>query len=254
MNKGINILNLSIGYQNQPLIEQINIDSNLAQFISIIGRNGEGKSTLIKTLTSLIEPIKGNISIANQSLFALSEIEKSKLISVVLTNKIAVHNINVFDFVAYGRYPYTNWLGIKTNNDNTIITEAIALCNINHLANKLYTELSDGERQKVNIARAIAQNTPIIVLDEPTAHLDLVNKIEVFKLLKLLVDNHKKTIIISTHQIELALQLSDTIWLINQQKVINASPNELIKNGEIDKLFANTDVIFNSATNSFTVK
>jgi iron complex transport system ATP-binding protein len=254
MNKGINISNLSIGYQNQPLIEQINIDSNLGQFISIIGRNGEGKSTLIKTLTSLIEPIKGNISIADQSLFELSEIEKSRLISVVLTNKIAIHNINVFDFVAYGRYPYTNWLGIKTNTDNTIISDAITLCNINHLSNKLYTELSDGERQKVNIARAIAQNTPIIILDEPTAHLDLVNKIEVFKLLKLLVQQHQKTIIISTHQIELAIQLSDSIWLINQQKVIHATPNEIVKSGEIEKLFANTDVVFNAITNSFTVK
>lgn len=254
MNKGINISNLSIGYQKIPLIDAINVDSNLGQFISIIGRNGEGKSTLIKTLTSLIEPIKGDISVAGKLLFKLSEVEKSKLISVVLTNKISIHNINVFDFVAYGRYPYTNWLGIKTNNDKTIISEAISLCNINHLTTKLYTELSDGERQKVNIARAIAQDTPIIVLDEPTAHLDLVNKIEVFKLLKLLVEKHQKTIIISTHQIELALQLSNTVWLINQQKVISATPNELIKNGEIDKLFANTDVIFNPATNSFTVK
>ncbi|MCB9361083.1 MAG: ABC transporter ATP-binding protein [Flavobacteriales bacterium] len=254
MDNGIHISNLSIGYQNKAFIEHINMDSNLGQFISIIGRNGEGKSTLIKTLTSLIEPISGNVSIANQTLFTLSEIEKSKLISVVLTNKIAIHNINVFDFVAYGRYPYTNWLGIKTNTDNSIISDAITLCNINHLSNKLYTELSDGERQKVNIARAIAQNTSIIVLDEPTAHLDLVNKIEVFKLLKLLVDKHEKTIIISTHQIELALQLSDEIWLINQQKIINATPSDIIKSGEIEKLFANTDVVFNAATNSFTVK
>lgn len=254
MNKEINISNLSIGYQKIPLIEAINVGSNLSQFISIIGRNGEGKSTLIKTLTSLIEPIKGDISINNQSLFALSEIEKSKLISVVLTNKISIHNINVFDFVAYGRYPYTNWLGLNANNDNTIIFDAISLCNINYLSTKLYTELSDGERQKVNIARAIAQDTPIIVLDEPTAHLDLVNKIEVFKLLKLLVEKHQKTIIISTHQIELALQLSDEIWLINQKKVISSTPNELITNGEIDKLFANTDVVFNATTNSFTVK
>lgn len=254
MSRTINISNLTIGYHDNSIIASISITSKLGQFISIIGRNGEGKSTLIKTLTSLIEPIKGEVSISNQALFTLTEKEKSKLISVVLTNKIVLHNINVFDFVAYGRYPYTNWLGIQSNSDSKAISDAIELCNINHLSDKLYTELSDGERQKVNIARAIAQNTPIIVLDEPTAHLDLVNKIEVFKLLKLLVDKHQKTIIISTHQIELALQLSDEIWLINQQKVVNNTPKELIKNQEIEKLFANTDVIFNSSTNSFSVK
>lgn len=254
MSRTINISNLTIGYHDNSIIASISITSKLGQFISIIGRNGEGKSTLIKTLTSLIEPIKGEVSISNQALFTLTEKEKSKLISVVLTNKIVLHNINVFDFVAYGRYPYTNWLGIQSNSDSKAISDAIELCNINHLSDKLYTELSDGERQKVNIARAIAQNTPIIVLDEPTAHLDLVNKIEVFKLLKLLVDKHQKTIIISTHQIELALQLSDEIWLINQQKVVNDTPKELIKNQEIEKLFANTDVIFNSSTNSFSVK
>lgn len=254
MSRTINISNLTIGYHDNSIIASISITSKLGQFISIIGRNGEGKSTLIKTLTSLIEPIKGEVSISNQALFTLTEKEKSKLISVVLTNKIVLHNINVFDFVAYGRYPYTNWLGIQSNSDSKAISDAIELCNINHLSDKLYTELSDGERQKVNIARAIAQNTPIIVLDEPTAHLDLVNKIEVFKLLKLLVDKHQKTIIISTHQIELALQLSDEIWLINQQKVVNNTPKELIKNQEIEKLFANTDVIFNSSTKSFSVK
>jgi iron complex transport system ATP-binding protein len=254
MNKEINISNLSIGHNSHSIIEDIQLTEKFGQFISIIGRNGEGKSTLIKTLTTLIPAIAGTILIDNKNIIDVSENEKSRLISVVLTNKVTIYNISVFDFVAYGRYPYTNWLGIKTSNDNDFINQAIELCGINHLINKLYSELSDGERQKVNIARAIAQNTPIIILDEPTAHLDLVNKIEVFKLLKLLVEQHQKTIIISTHQIELALQLSDKIWLINQQKIVSNSPQVLIKNGSIERLFENTNVIFNSSTNSFTVK
>jgi len=254
MSNTINISNLSIGYQDKPIVEAINLSSELGQFISIIGRNGEGKSTLIKTLVSLIPTLDGEIVVGDKILFDLSEKDKSKLISVVLTNKITIQNITVFDFIAFGRYPYTNWLGIKTNDDNNLIDEAINLCGIEYLQHKYYAELSDGEKQRVNIARAIAQNTPIIMLDEPTAHLDLVNKIEVFKLLKSLVNNHQKTIIISTHQIELALQLSDNIWMISDKKVINQTPKTLINNGDIDRLFKDTDVVFNPSTSTFTVK
>jgi len=254
MKVNINISDLAIGYNKKALIENINLSTEDGQFISIIGRNGEGKSTLLRTIASLTPSLSGKININQVNLDSISETEKSKLISIVLTNKLAIHNITVFDYISYGRYPYTNWLGIKSESDNTLVNEAITLCDIAHLTNNYFTELSDGEKQKVNIARAITQNTPIIILDEPTAHLDLVNKIEVFKLLKKLVDNYQKTTIISTHQVELALQLSNCIWMIAENQIIQGEPTEIIKSGNINKLFNSSDITFNYSTNSFTIK
>lgn len=254
MDNILNIEALSIGYNKNVLIKNINLSASNNELVSIIGRNGEGKSTLIKSIVGFLEKIHGNILINNKQLESYSEKEKSKLISVVLTEKIALHNISVFDYVAYGRYPYTNWLGMNTNSDNDMISKAINICGIKHLNDHLFSELSDGEKQKTNIARAIAQNTPIIVLDEPTAHLDLVNKLEVFKLLNKLVKEENKTIIISTHQIELALQLSDKIWMINNKNVIEGSPEKLKQEGIINQLFNSSEIIFNTETNSFTIK
>lgn len=254
MTNSFKISDLSIGYNKKCILENINLNEQLGQFITLIGRNGEGKSTLIKTLTSLIKPIKGDVLLDDKSILNIIESEKSKLISVVLTNKIEISNITVIDFIAFGRYPYNNWLGINSNQDFDLINQAINLCSINHLKHKFYSDLSDGEKQKVNIARVIAQNTPIIILDEPTAHLDLVNKIEVFKLLKDLVEKHQKTIILSTHQIELALQVSDKIWMINNQKIISDTPQNLKKDEKINELFSDTIVSFNTETNSFSIK
>lgn len=253
MQPTLNISNLTIGYHRQPLIETINLSATKGSLVSIIGRNGEGKTTLLKTIASLLAPINGTISVDGKSIEHISEKEKSKLISLVLTHKIGIHHITVFDYIAYGRYPYTNWLGIQSNRDHGYITDAIELCGVAHLANQYFTELSDGEKQKVNIARAIAQNTPVIILDEPTAHLDLVNKIEVFKLLKKLADEHQKTIVISTHQIDLALQLSNSIWLMVDQQIIQDEPSAIIKSGSIHKLFNSKDIVFNPTTNSFTL-
>ncbi|PHS52194.1 MAG: ABC transporter ATP-binding protein, partial [Lutibacter sp.] len=149
---------------------------------------------------------------------------------------------------------YTNWLGINKEKDYQEIDKAIKICKLKSFANREYSKLSDGEKQKINIARAIAQNTPLIILDEPTVHLDLTNKVEVFKLLKKLVNNHSKTIIISTHQIEYALQICDEIWLINNNRIEALSPSELINGNKLSELFSDDIISFDKTSQSFKLK
>jgi len=250
----INISNLTIGYEKCAIISNISVTAMPNEMICIIGRNGQGKSTLIKTLCKLLPPISGSVDINQQNLLKLNDNEFSKLISVVLTSKITIYNTSVKEFVAYGRYPYTNWIGKLTDKDQEIIDYAITLCDINHLINRDFDSLSDGEKQKVNIARAIAQQTPIIILDEPTAHLDLVNNMEIFKLLQHLAHNFGKTIIFSTHYIEMALQLSDKIWVVNNHSIHADCPAKIVEEGVLNELFKNTNVIFNSSSQTFELR
>lgn len=250
MSSTLHISALHIGYNNKVVIPNINIDSANNQLIAVIGRNGKGKSTLLKTLSGLISPISGNFKFNNLDIFKLTEKERAKVLSIVNTKQTSIGNIKVIDYVAFGRFPYTNWLGVNKESDNTAIDEAIRLCKINELSQRNYDELSDGEKQKVNIARAIAQNTPLIILDEPTAHLDLINKAEIMKLLKDLVVNQQKTIIISTHQIEYALQICNELWLVNN--TIKAyTPKNLIESTELKELFDDKLIAFDKNSLSF---
>ncbi len=251
MNDQLKISSLAIGYQ-KSIITSIDIVSNGYQLIGVLGRNGKGKSTLLKTLSGILPPISGSFSIDSVDVFKLSEKDKAKLISIVTTSPSDIGGIKVEDFVAFGRYPYTNWLGINKKEDKIEIEKAIELCQLNALINRNYNELSDGEKQKVNIARAIAQNTPIIILDEPTAHLDLINTIEVLKLLKNLVENYKKTIIISTHQIEYALQICNEIWLINN--IIEVyTPDEIIEKEKLKEMFNDNQIQFDKTSKTFKI-
>jgi iron complex transport system ATP-binding protein len=222
--------------------------------IGVFGRNGQGKSTLLKTLSGLLPPISGQFNFNGIDILNVSEKERAKLLSIVSNTQSSIGAIKVRDFVAFGRFPYTNWLGINKVKDYQEIDKAIELCKLESFTNRNYDELSDGEKQKVNIARAIAQNTPLIILDEPTVHLDLINKVEVFKLLRELVKNHNKTIIISTHQMEYALQICDQIWLINEGKVESLSPSEIIDQGKLTELFDDELISFDKASQSFRLK
>lgn len=247
----INIADLSIGYQKHTVVNAISAVAMPNEMICIIGRNGQGKSTLIKTLCKLVPPISGKVAIGETDLLKLTDNEFSKLISVVLTSKISIFNTTVKEFVAFGRYPHTNWIGKLTNTDQKLIENAIELCGINHLVNRDFGSLSDGEKQKVNIARAIAQHTPIIILDEPTAHLDLVNNIEIFKLLKELTQQHQKTIVFSTHHIEYAIRMADQLWVVDNGFFYADIPKQLIDKNIINQLFYNSGVSFNNQTLSF---
>lgn len=250
MSNTINISNLAIGHNKTTLLNDINISSESSKLIGIIGRNGTGKSTLLKTLAGTLPAISGSFSINSKNILELPENKRAKLLSIVTTNVGTVNNISVKDFVNFGRYPYTNWLGIKNDTDNEYSSSAIKLCGIATLSNRDYQTLSDGEKQRVNIARAIAQNTPLIILDEPTAHLDLVNKIEVFKLLQTLTQQ-QKTIVFSSHQIEYVLQVCDEIWLINKDQISAYSPKEIIDNNLLEEIINSKDVRFDKEAKTF---
>jgi iron complex transport system ATP-binding protein len=246
----LKIASLNIGYNNKAVITGINIESKTNQLIAVIGRNGKGKSTLLKTLSGVLPPITGSFYFNTIDILKLTDKERSKILSIVSSKQLNIGNVTVKDFIAFGRFPYTNWLGINKDHDNSFIQKAIDLCQLNSLVNRIYDELSDGEKQKVNIARAIAQNTPIIILDEPTAHLDLINKIEVLKLLQSLVTNEDKTIIISTHQIEYALQICSELWLVNNN-IEAFQTKDVIANDKLKELFDENLIQFDKASLTF---
>ncbi|RRD02449.1 ABC transporter ATP-binding protein [Prevotella sp. OH937_COT-195] len=211
--------NLSIGYmaKNNKKIVVENINANLkeGELTCLIGPNGIGKSTLLRTLSAFQPALKGSIVIDGKKLETLSDKEVSRHIGVVLTTKPRVHNITVTELVGLGRSPYTGFWGTLDNEDNKIVEDSIRKTGITHLAERMIQTLSDGERQKVMIAKALAQQTPVIYLDEPTAFLDYPSKVDMLILLSKLAHDTGKTIFLSTHDLELALQLADRLWLLH---------------------------------------
>lgn len=254
----IKIQNLEIGYKTKnnlvSIANSINLTIEKGKFVCLIGRNGIGKSTLLRTLTKVQPIINGEIFIEGKSIVSINSLDFSKKMSVVLTEKLPESNLTVYELISLGRQPYTNWIGKLNETDIQQIKTTINLLNINDLVNFKYYELSDGQLQKVLIARALVQDTPIIILDEPTAHLDIQHTMEIFQLLKNLSIKLNKTIIISTHQINLALQTSDEIWLMNEKELISGTSNELIENSAINTLFNTDNIEFDKETHQFKLK
>ncbi len=254
MSQEINISNLTVGYDKKSVLSDVNLNSTNQQLIAIIGLNGKGKSTLIKTLAGILPAISGKFNYSGNDIFAIDEKERSKIFGLVSTEQPKIENILVKDYISFGRYPYSNWLGITDDKDEDKINFALDLCKLKDLINRDYNELSDGEKQKVNIARVLAQDTELIILDEPTTHLDLINKIELLKLLKDLVNNHSKTVVFSTHMVEYALQLADEIWLVDSGTVKKYTPKELIVENAFKKLFCGELLSFNTQEMTFKLK
>jgi iron complex transport system ATP-binding protein len=192
-----------------------------------MGPNGAGKSTLIRTLARLQKPLSGTLSENNE-----------KSIALVLTDRIISSSMSVYELVAFGRYPYLGWDIALTREDKQIVDEAIQDVRIQHLADKKINELSDGQVQMAMIARALAQRTPILLLDEPTAHLDLNNRLEIMNLLRNLARTQHKAILVATHELDLALQTADLIWLTTPDKKIKVGiPEDLVLDGSLDEVF-----------------
>ena len=249
--------NLSIGYfskkKTKTIASNLNIELTKGKLVCLLGKNGIGKSTLLRTLTKVQPKLNGAVYINNQDLENLNAVDLSKIMSVVLTEKLPENNLSVYELVALGRQPYTNWIGTLNEKDNHYINLAFEQTNTQHLLNNKYNELSDGQLQKVLIARALAQNTEIIVLDEPTAHLDLHHTLETFSLLKKLASEFKKTIIISTHEVNLALQLADELWLMTPSNFISGTTEQLASQNHINQLFESELITYNKNLNQFTV-
>ena len=252
-NKILQAENLSVGYKN-PLYAQLNFELFSGEMVGVIGANGRGKTTLIKTMMGTLAPLQGSIYIKNQHLQHLKPIERAQKISIVLTETIPDTHLNVREVVALGRYPYTDWSGQLQKSDVQKINTLLAFTQLESIAHRKLTELSDGQKQNVMIARALAQDTPLVLLDEPTAHLDIPNKIKLFKRLRTWCDETQKCFLYATHDIDLALQMSNRLMVLTSDHIVIDTPEQLIKQGVMDQLFEGDDVFFDRKTQKFLAK
>ena len=248
---------ISIGYSHKKgkTIIASNIDLSLrkGKLIALIGANGIGKSTLLRTITGIQKTISGIVLLNGTNIHELDALTLAQNLSVVLTEKLPPSNLTVFELIALGRQPYTNWIGKLTDADIAKVNEAMELTQISHLATKKHFEISDGQLQKVLIARALAQDTPLIILDEPTTHLDLLHKVSLFKLLKKLTQETDKCILFSTHDIDMAIQLSDEMIIMTPETVVQDEPCNLISKGSFTSLFNNEHIIFDPEKGKFLI-
>ena len=234
--------------------DNINLELYGGQIVCLLGPNGSGKSTLIRTLTGLHSPLDGSIKLYGNDLSQFSIKEIARNISTVLTDRITVGNLSVYDLVSFGRSPYTGWFGSLTKKDEEKVRWAIESTGIEQFVDRDILRLSDGERQKVMIGRALAQDTSAILLDEPTAHLDLPNRVEIMRLLRKLAHETQKGILLSTHELDLALKAADTLWLISMDgKVITGTPEDLVLDGTFESVFEKNSFDFDRSTGSFTL-
>jgi iron complex transport system ATP-binding protein len=221
--------NLEVGYkknnQNQVLFEPLSLTLTQGELVCFMGSNGIGKTTLIKTLAGIQAPITGAVT-------------RHYSTAIVLTDKISGSLMTVRDLVTYGRYPHLNWWLTLNDEDHQLIENAIRKVHLESIADKQLSQLSDGQLQMAMIAKALAQDANILLLDEPTAHLDLNNRVEIMNLLRLLARETNKTILVATHELDLALQTADKIWLATQdKKIVTGIPEDLVLDGTFDIVF-----------------
>ncbi len=250
--------NLSIGYSSKKhttvVASGISFELYKGQLVGLAGANGIGKSTLLRTLTKVQNALQGDVFINQKNSKTITAIDMAKSLSLVLTEPVASKNMSVFELVSLGRQPYTDWIGNMTTDDIVSIENAIELTGIQAIKTKKCYELSDGQLQKVMIARALAQDTDIIILDEPTTHLDLYHKAYILKLLQKLATETQKTILFSSHEIDLAIQLCDRMLVMTDDTVIIGEPQELITKGVFNKLFPENLIEFDNQTHRFKIK
>ena len=254
----LQIWNLSIGYRRKKSehIVARNIHSTLysGELTCLIGANGVGKSTLMRTMAALQPALAGEIQIEKKNIATYFGNELAKIISVVLTERVEINNLSVFELVSMGRSPYTGFWGTLKPEDEAIIQDALRQVGASHLSDRSVETLSDGERQKVMIAKALTQQTPVIFLDEPTAFLDFPSKVEILQMLHHLSRATGKTIFLSTHDLELALQIADTLWLMDKTRELTVgSPEKLAKSGCLENLFSDKNVTFDRDTYCFKI-
>ncbi len=252
---------LTVGYQTRRSAEPSRVLSGLdltlpeGSLTLLIGANGSGKSTLLRTLSGAQPPIAGTVTIAGRRAAELSLRERAKLLALVYTDRTGGGGLTVRELVALGRQPYTGFIGRLSAEDKAAVDTALQAVGIAHKADCYTATLSDGERQKAMIARALAQQTPLIILDEPTAFLDIASRLEVMQLLGSLVKSDKKTILLSTHDLASAVAVADRLWVVDAiDRTITQGPTDvLIADGTMDRVFPHRPVRFNPDLNDFTI-
>lgn len=249
--------NLAIGYTRSGRINvvQQHLDLELfsGEMVCLLGPNGCGKSTLLRTLAGLQRPITGSILIEGKNLETLSARDRAETLALTLTDKVEVDKMSVYEIVAMGRYPYTNRFGQLTGADREAVAEALEQVHLEDKAKRYISELSDGERQRAMIAKVLAQSTPLLFFDEPTAHLDLTNRISIMLLLSRLAKNTGKAILLSSHELELAMQVSGKLWLMSNRGVETGTTEQLTANGSFEKVFQSDQFTFDPVNGRFVI-
>ena len=251
------VTGLGIGYRDRleetRLAGTISFQLPPGSLSAVVGVNGVGKSTLLRTLAGMQPALEGSILIQGNPLKKLSPGQKAQLLSVVLTEPLSSKNLLVSELVRLGRHPYTNWLGRLTGEDLKKVRESLSKMELGEIASQPCHTLSDGQLQRALIARALAQDTPLMLLDEPTTHLDLYHKVKILKLLREVAHTTSKSILFSTHEIGLAIQLCDHILVLQPGEAHFGSPCELIETGDFERLFPQDTIHFDPQSGMFRV-
>lgn len=251
---------LAIGYKGKPIVSGLNLSLPEKKVTALIGRNGAGKSTLIKTLTGFLPPVKGEILVEGKNILQYSRKELSKIISLVSTDPHSAGGLRLRELVSLGRIPYTGRMGILSREDKEKINRALETLRLDHKAESFVSDLSDGERQRGMIARGLVQETPIIILDEPFAFLDVAARLEITDMISCLAKDEDKAILFSTHEVGEALKNVENVWMFisgkekGEEEVVEGTPEELIDQGSLDLLFPDSNVTFDKALKEFKIK
>lgn len=250
----IKLNDITLAFGERRLIEHASAHFECGKMTALLGRNGTGKSTLLRAIAALGRLQSGIIEIGGRDLRELSSAELARMIAFVNTERISVEAMTAYDLVAVGRSPYTGWSGKLRSCDHEVIERSIRIAGVEHLANRYVDTLSDGECQRVMIARALAQDTPAILLDEPTSYLDMPNRYELCTLLGRLAHDEGKCVLYSTHELDIALTLSDSIALVDTPQLLYMPTREMIASGSIERLFDSPYIRFDASTRSIHLK
>ena len=250
----IELRNITLAFGSNKLISDASARFSRGNMVALLGRNGTGKSTLLRAIAGLGKVEMGDIIIDGNIITTLSASERAERIAFVNTERVDVDALTVRELVGIGRSPYTNWIGRLTTEDSKVVEHAMEVTGVMKFAERRVNTLSDGEAQRAMIARALAQDTPIILLDEPTSFLDLPNRYELCRLLGDLAHKENKCVIFSTHELDIALSLADSIALVDTPRLVHMPTAEMITSGNIERLFDSEYISFDATTGSIRLR